>query len=58
MRILVVDDEPLVAHTVSLIFRKQGYEVTTVLTAEAALAEALASPPDLVRVRCGKVCEC
>ena len=48
MRILVVDDEPLVAHTVSLILRKHGFDVTTVPSAEEALASAVASAPDLV----------
>jgi DNA-binding response OmpR family regulator len=48
MRILVVDDEPLVAHTVSLIFRKKGFEVMTVHSAQDALVSALATPPDLV----------
>ena len=48
MHILVVDDEPLVAKTVGLIFRKKGFDVTTVHSADAALASALRSPPDLV----------
>ena len=48
MHILVVDDEPLVAQTLSLIFCKNGFEVTTAYSAEQALACALATPPDLI----------
>ena len=48
MRILVVDDEPLVAQTVSIILRKHGFDVTTVASAHTALASAVDNPPDLV----------
>lgn len=48
MRILVVDDEPLVAQTVSMIFRKNGFEVETVYNAEEALQSARTKVPDLI----------
>ncbi len=48
MRILVVDDEPLVAKTLGLIFRGQGFEVTTVHGAAEALRSAVLFPPDLL----------
>lgn len=48
MRILVVDDEPLIASTIGLIFRKQGYEIETMLSADTALAALRLNPPDLV----------
>ena len=48
MRILVVDDEPLVAHTLGLIFHRQGFEVTTVHGVAEALRAAEALPPDLL----------
>ena len=48
MRILVVDDEPLVARTVSLVLSKNGFDVTTVNSAFDALASAVDHPPDLV----------
>ena len=48
MRILVVDDEHLVAETVSIIFRKHGFEVATAFSAVDALALARLSRPDLV----------
>lgn len=48
MHILVVDDEPLVAQTLSLIFRKNGFEVSTVHNAEEALTSALLTRPDLI----------
>ena len=48
MRILVVDDEPLVAQTVSKIFEKHGFEVATAYSAVQALTFARQTRPDLV----------
>ena len=48
MRILVVDDEPLVAQTLSMIFRKHGFEVDTAYDAVDALRSAVVGNPDLV----------
>lgn len=48
MRILVVDDEPLVSRTLGLIFRKQGFDVDVVNSAADALRSVAISPPDLV----------
>ena len=48
MRILVVDDEPLVAQTLGLIFARQGFEVTTVHCADQALLSAARLAPDLL----------
>ncbi len=48
MRILVVDDEHLIAETVSIIFRRHGFEVSTAYSAIDALALARQSQPDLV----------
>ena len=48
MRILVVDDEPLVARTLGLIFNQHGFETEVHARADHALAGALACPPDLV----------
>ena len=48
MRILVVDDEPLVAQTLGLIFARQGFEVTAVHGAEQALLAAANLAPDLL----------
>ena len=48
MRILVVDDEPLVAHTLGLIFGRQGFDVTAVHSVAEALRSAAALPPDLL----------
>lgn len=48
MRILVVDDEPLITRTLSLIFQNHGFEVMAVLTADDALASIRSTPPDLV----------
>ncbi len=48
MRILVVDDEPLVAQTLTLIFRRNGFEASTAYNADEALASVRRSTPDLV----------
>jgi DNA-binding response OmpR family regulator len=48
MKVLVVDDEPLITRTITLIFQNHGFEVSSALTADDALASVLANPPDLV----------
>jgi two-component system, OmpR family, KDP operon response regulator KdpE len=47
-RILVVDDEPQILRAVGTSLRGAGYDVETAATAEAALAQAAARPPDAV----------
>jgi CheY-like chemotaxis protein len=48
MRILIVDDEPLVAQTLTLIFRRNGFEAVTTYNADEALADSRKTAPDLV----------
>ena len=48
MRILVVDDEPLVARTLGLIFARNGFDTEVHDRADHALTAALLRPPDLV----------
>jgi CheY-like chemotaxis protein len=48
MRILVVDDEPLVAQTLCIIFRRNGFDAAIAYDAEQALASLRQSPPDLM----------
>ena len=48
MRVLVVDDEPLVASTLGQIFRQSGFEAETVLSAENAMLSIRQQAPDLV----------
>ena len=47
-RILVVDDEPALLHSVSYALRREGFEVTTAADGEAALEAAAAQPFDLI----------
>jgi CheY-like chemotaxis protein len=47
-RILVVDDERLVADTLGLIFRKHGFEAKVAYSADAALHCARTFSPDLL----------
>ena len=48
MRILVVDDEPALRHTISVILREEGYEVATATDGADALAKLATAPADLV----------
>jgi CheY-like chemotaxis protein len=47
-RILIVDDEPVVADTLALIFRASGYLAEAVYCAEDALISIDVNPPSLV----------
>ena len=47
-RILVVDDDPMVATTVQRVLRPEGYDVDVALGGAAALEQARAHRPDLV----------
>jgi len=47
-RILVVDDDPMVATTVQRVLRPEGYEVDVALGGQEALERARAHQPDLV----------
>jgi len=47
-RILVIDDEAGLRHTLSLILREEGFEVLTADDGEAGLRVALSESPDLV----------
>jgi len=48
IRILIVDDDPLVAHTLTLIFRRHGFDAVTAYDADEALSALRLTPPDLV----------
>lgn len=47
-RVLVVDDEPITADTLGLIFRKRGFEAQVVYSVEDALESVRQGPPALV----------
>src|SRR5688572_4284940 len=48
MNILIIDDEPGLRQTVSLILADEGYEVTTASDGEEGLAKALEVQPDII----------
>jgi two-component system response regulator AtoC len=48
MRILIVDDEPALRHTLSVILHEEGHEVTSATDGEDALAKLAAAPVDLI----------
>lgn len=47
-RVLIVDDERLVADTLTLVFEKSGFEVATAYAADEALGIARKIAPDLL----------
>ena len=47
-RILIVDDDPMVADTLTLIFQKNGFDVRSCNSAEEGLQFARAFRPDLL----------
>src|ERR1017187_3440255 len=47
-RVLIVDDESLIADTLGLIFRKNGFEAKVVYTADDALQCARSFAPELL----------
>ncbi|HSJ64328.1 MAG TPA: sigma-54 dependent transcriptional regulator [Gemmatimonadaceae bacterium] len=48
VRVLVVDDEPALRHTVSCILAEEGYEVATACDGEEALASAAELSPTII----------
>ena len=48
MTILIIDDEPGLRQTVSLILADEGYEVTTASDGEEGFARALEVQPDII----------
>ncbi|HEY1984616.1 MAG TPA: response regulator [Terracidiphilus sp.] len=49
-KVLVVDDEPLMANTLSLILNQKGFEATAVYSGEMALAVVDVLKPDVLIV--------
>jgi CheY-like chemotaxis protein len=47
-RVLVVDDSPTNRQALSLLLQREGYEVTTAVDGEDALAKIAADPPPIV----------
>jgi two-component system, OmpR family, KDP operon response regulator KdpE len=47
-RILVVDDEPQILRALTTLLRGAGYDVVTAATAQDALAQAAAHPPEAI----------
>ena len=46
--VLIVDDEPIIAETLGLIFNHNGFPAEVVHSADEAIAFATLTPPDLV----------
>ena len=47
VRVLIADDEPLIADTLAMIFRLAGYEVECVYSGSAAVEAARRRPPQV-----------
>lgn len=48
IRVLVVDDEPVLAELVSMALRYEGWDITTAGDGASAIAAARETPPDVV----------
>ena len=48
MLVLIVDDEPMIAETLGIIFSKSGFAAEVVNSADEAMAFVSRTPPDLV----------
>jgi CheY-like chemotaxis protein len=46
--VLIVDDDPSIRTTVSMLLRMEGFEVRSANDGRAALEAALAAPPDVI----------
>jgi two-component system CheB/CheR fusion protein len=53
LRILVVEDNELVAYGIAVVLRRKGHEVRVAASGLAALADAGADPPDVALVDIG-----
>lgn len=47
-KVLVVDDDPDFCEIVSMVLRKEGYEIETASSGDAALKQMRVSPPDIL----------
>jgi CheY-like chemotaxis protein len=47
-KVLVVDDDPDFVEIVSMVLRKEGYEIESAASGDAALKQMRASPPDVL----------
>jgi CheY-like chemotaxis protein len=47
-RVLVVDDDPDFIEIVGMVLRKEGYEIESAASGDAALKQMRASPPDIL----------
>lgn len=47
-KILLVDDEPFILRTLTLVLKKEGYEIATAVDGEEALVQIRALEPSLV----------
>ena len=47
-KVLVVDDDPDFVEIVSMVLRKEGFEIESATSGDAALKQMRASPPDIL----------
>jgi DNA-binding response OmpR family regulator len=47
-RVLITEDEPNIAESLTFILNREGYDVSTVLDGEAALQHLRSDPPDIM----------
>lgn len=47
-RVLIAEDEPHIVESLTFVLNRSGYEVSSVLDGEAAIARLRSDPPDMV----------
>lgn len=47
-RVLIAEDEPHIVESLSFVLQRSGYEVSSVLDGESALARLRSDPPDML----------
>ena len=47
-RVLIAEDEPHIVESLSFVLQRSGYEVSSVLDGEAAMARLRSDPPDMM----------
>ena len=48
MRVMIVEDEPIIVESLSFVFSREGWEVAAALDGDTAIERLLSAPPDVL----------
>jgi DNA-binding response OmpR family regulator len=48
MRVMIVEDEPIIVESLSFVFRREGWQVDSALDGDTAIERLLSEPPDVL----------